>query len=54
MVLTLGEIRWLCMAEPYPAGAVARPHDRSAACHGFPDLARACFGDAGQAAQCPH
>jgi hypothetical protein len=54
MVLTLGAIRWLCMAEPYPAGAVARPHDRNAASHGFPDPAQAYIGDAGQAAQCPY
>jgi len=53
MVLALGAIRWLCMAEPYLAGAVARPHDRNAAC-GFFGPARARFGDAGQAAQCPH
>jgi hypothetical protein len=54
MVLTLRAIRWLCMAEPYPPGAVARPHDRNAASHEFPDPAPGCFGDAGQAAQCLH
>jgi hypothetical protein len=54
MVLTLRAIRWLCMAEPYPPGAVARPHDRNVASHGFLSPAQACFGNAEQAAQCPH
>lgn len=53
MVLTLGAIRWLCVGEPCPSGAVARPHDRNAVC-GFFGPARARFDDAGQAAQCPH